>query len=106
MNPDFRKEQTNPDGVEGHEEREKIYRRRKKIDVKRTKRKFTGNKHLRKKIHDYIPRRFADPTSGFSNPAPTRARPTTCPQYKPGCTYANCDGCKRIFELKKTEVSK
>lgn len=99
----FFREQSNPDGKSGHEEREEMHTRQRKIDGKKAKKKFTG---LRKRWQERKMRvtAQADPN--------TIVRPRSCPCYKPGCTFHNCDDCKTIaryrkaLELKKNQEEK
>jgi len=92
------RDQSNPDGERGHSERERMHRAQKKIDGKKLKYKFAGNKsRAARKIHrkPFNVASYADPK--------TRALPMTCPCYKRGCTYANCDGCAVIWNYRKQQ---
>lgn len=103
-NPDFRKMQSNPDGKAGHDERTSMNKRQRKVDVKRIKRKYNGNRWLKKRIHEYVPRRFADPTKGLPTPSKkTVPLPTDCSLYKVGCTFVNCDTCIKKHKKDKHE---
>lgn len=87
------KQQKNPDGREGHKEREEIQRRSK---LNKRKKKYIGAKEP-KRYPPMLPWQKKE----VNNRLNKVFMKSNCASYKEGCTIENCTECKRNPEVKK-----